>query len=459
MIIDDIIYVGLLLGLIGFGNYFRTIKNPFNKQWVSTGVGFFVSLIVSGWDILHPIAMTIVCAVILSQLAPRIRHTASFFFSFFYLLIISRLTHLFGLPEISTHTNLILMLMTLKYGGMGFELNSALEDFKNNPDVQCYKAMKNINFLDVVHYGWSYMGILTGPFYRYRTYWDCINRKFSDYIECWEPTLYKLKLIGVSTVIFLFTSNIWPNFYVLTEEFQQRSFWYRLWFIIPAFLTFRTRLYVGMMFSESVCQMAGLGVYPICSQPQPGLGPKDYKAAEQIALNPEKIKDEKMDFETVFNIDWWGVEKSYLVRTAMKRWNITVQYWMATYVYKVFPWKNLRIPATFFVSTIWHGYAFGYYVGIFSVITYLPLEDMYVKFYNQTEEGSSARTRWWCLMWFMRFFCMAYLSFGFQLLTFENNYIYYKSIYLVGHIIGVIMYIIGRTLKPYLITKTNDQKL
>lgn len=71
MIIDDIIYVGLLLGLIGFGNYFRTIKNPFNKQWVSTGVGFFVSLIVSGWDIFHPIAMTIVCAVILSQLAPR----------------------------------------------------------------------------------------------------------------------------------------------------------------------------------------------------------------------------------------------------------------------------------------------------------------------------------------------------------------------------------------------------
>lgn len=52
--------------------------------------------------------------------------------------------------------------MTLKYGAMGFELNAALEELKTNPDIQCYKAMKNISFLDVVHYGWSYMGILTG---------------------------------------------------------------------------------------------------------------------------------------------------------------------------------------------------------------------------------------------------------------------------------------------------------
>ncbi|XP_057318858.1 lysophospholipid acyltransferase 7 [Microplitis mediator] len=459
MMLDDIIYVGLLIGLIGFGNYFRYIKNPVSKQWISSGVGFFVSLIVSGWDILHPIIMTIICAAIISQLSPRIRHTTSFFFSFFYLLIISRLTEWYGLPEISTHTNLILMLMTLKYGAMGFELNSVLEELKTNPDIQCYKAMKNISFLDVVHYGWSYMGILTGPFYRYRTYWDCINRKFSDYIECWEPTLYKLKLIGVSTVIFLLTNHIYPNYYVLTEEFQERPFWYRLWYIYPSFLIFRTRLYIGMMFSECVCQMAGLGVYPVSSEPRSGLGPKDYKAAEQIALNPEKIKEEKMDFETVYNIDLWGVEKSYLVRTAMKRWNITVQYWMANYVYKVFPWKNLRAAATFFVSTIWHGYAFGYFVGIFSVVLFLPIEDTYVKFYTQSKENSLARKGWWCFLWFLRFNCMAYLSFGFQLLNFGSIYIYYKSVYFVGHILAVLLYIIGRTLKPYLITKTESQKL
>lgn len=95
-----------------------------------------------------------------------------------------------------------------------------------------------------------------------------------------------------------------------------------------------------------------------------------------------------MDFETVYNIDLWGVEKSYLVRTAMKRWNITVQYWMANYVYKVFPWRNLRAAATFFVSTIWHGYAFGYFVGIFSVVLFLPIEDTYVKFYTQSKENS-----------------------------------------------------------------------
>ncbi|XP_034935363.1 lysophospholipid acyltransferase 7 [Chelonus insularis] len=459
MFIDDIIYVGILLGSIAFGDIFRKIKNPNTKQWVSTTVGFIIAFIVSGWHIVHPICITFINALIISQLSHKIRHTVAFVFSFFYLLVIFRSADWFGLPISPGHTNLILMMMTLKYAGLGFEIKTAIEELKENPDVDCYKAMKNIGMIDVVHYGFSYMGILTGPYYRYRTYWDCINRNFADYIDCWEITFSKLKIISINAVIFFVSNYCFPYTYALTDDFMERSYWYRVWYVYPTFVTFRTRLYVGMMFSECVCQMAGLGAYPISSQPRSGLGPKDYKVATQIVLNPEKIKEEKMDFVTVHNINIRGVETAYLVRDAMKQWNITVQYWMATYVYKTFPHKVLRVYLTFIISAAWHGHYFGYYVCIFSVPFYLPIDDLYVKFYNQSKEGSFAKKAWWFFLWFCRFSCMAYLGFGFQLLSFENNYRYYwKAVYMIGHIVAIIVYIVGLGIKPFLLVNGDSKK-
>lgn len=50
----------------------------------------------------------------------------------------------------------------------------------------------------------------------------------------------------------------------------------------PAFAVFRMRMYSGMALAECVCQMSGLGAYPISSQPTPGLGPRDYKLVEKL---------------------------------------------------------------------------------------------------------------------------------------------------------------------------------
>ncbi|KAK0162097.1 hypothetical protein PV327_008462 [Microctonus hyperodae] len=453
MLIDDLIYVGILLGIIGFGSIFRNVKNPNEKKWISTAVGIFVSFIVSGWHIIHPILMTIINAAIISSVSRRTRHIVAFFFSFFYLLVISRLIDWYGVPLPPTHTNLILMIMALRYGGLGFEMNSAEDELKSELDNDYYKAITKVDFLDVIHYGFSYMGVLTGPFYRYRTYWDCINRNLSDYINCWEVTLFKLKLILLSTIIYLVTDYYFSASYVLTDEFLERSFLYRLWYVYPGFLLFRTRIYAGMLLSECACHMAGMGVYPTSTEIRSGLGPKNYKAFIEIASDPEKLKKEPMDFETIHNINIWGVESCYLVRKAMKHWNTTVQYWMANYVYKAFPYKALRAPAVFILSSVWHGYAFGYYVAIFSVVFFLPIEDIYVKFYNNSSEGSLAKKFWWTLLYCMRFSCMAYLSFAMLLLDYSKIFTYYNNVYWMGHILTIILYVVGIVLKPYLLPK------
>lgn len=84
----------------------------------------------------------------------------------------------------------------------------------------------------------------------------------------------------------------------------------------------------------------------------------------------------------------WEVEKCILVRDAMKKWNTCVQYWMAVCVYKRFPHRGLRTAATLTLSALWHGYAPGYYLCICQITFFLPMEDIYARFYKESAEGS-----------------------------------------------------------------------
>lgn len=89
-------------------------------------------------------------------------HLISFYFSFFYLLFLSRLGDYIGLPIAPSHTNLILMILTLKLSGLAFEINDSINAPADDIQGINSEAMKNIGFLDVFHYGFGYMGLMTG---------------------------------------------------------------------------------------------------------------------------------------------------------------------------------------------------------------------------------------------------------------------------------------------------------
>lgn len=46
------------------------------------------------------------------------------------------------------------------------------------------------------------------------------------------------------------------------------------------------------------------------------------------------LKSTKYDYETVHNINSYGTEFYPTLREGMKNWNMTVQYWLATCIYK-----------------------------------------------------------------------------------------------------------------------------
>ncbi|XP_058795095.1 lysophospholipid acyltransferase 7 [Phymastichus coffea] len=452
MLVDDVIYIGLLLSCIGFGKIYRGIESPQTRQWIGTGFGFILTAVVSGYHVTHYLLCTVVVALAVTRLTPKICHLVSFFFSFFYLLFIFRLSPWFGLSTPPGHANLIQMMLTLKLAGLAFEVNSAATAVgQDDPEGLNSAALARVGFMDVFHYAFSYIGVLTGPYYRYRTYWDSLHRPFALKADHWAHTCNKLIQSACFSVIFLLSNYYFPAKYALTDEFSERSWLYKFGYIYPTFVTFRMRMYIGMVLSECVCQMAGLGAYPTSCETISGLGPKDYKSAIALSNDPCSMKPEDLDFETVHNMNVWEVEKCILVREAMKKWNTCVQYWMAVCVYKRFPHKGLRTAATLTLSALWHGYAPGYYICICQITFFLPMEDIYVKFYKNSSDGSLMKTGLHCLLWFTRISCMSYLGLSFQLLEFHESWTFYKRCYFAGHLIVLVLYVIGRLAKPYVL--------
>lgn len=76
--------------------------------------------------------------------------------------MIFRLGDYFGLSSPPTYTNLIMMILTLKLPGLAFEINSAATAPADDVQGANSNALKKIDFMDVIHYSFSYMGVLTG---------------------------------------------------------------------------------------------------------------------------------------------------------------------------------------------------------------------------------------------------------------------------------------------------------
>lgn len=103
---------------------------------------------------------------------------------------------------------------------------------------------------------------------------------------------------------------------------------------------------------------------------------------------PEKVKNEELNFDVVYNMNVWKLEKCNSTRTAMKAWNGCVQYWFGVYIYKRFPLKSLRTFATLTLSAIWHGWSSGYFLCNCQIPLFLLSEDIIIKFYQQSKENS-----------------------------------------------------------------------
>ncbi|EEB16406.1 leukocyte receptor cluster lrc 4, putative [Pediculus humanus corporis] len=452
MDVNDIIYLSLLTFTIFFGCFLRKIENIHLKKWISTVAGFSIVLSVSGIHVLHSIFFTFCNSLIILYTSKRICHIISFIYSFIYL-IFFRNTLYFGIDYPPSHTNLIQMIMTLKLVGLAFEIHDSYACLNSNEKSKDKTTLdlNLINFNEIIHYTFCHIGILTGPYFSYKTFSDFHKHDFYKYIRFDKAVAEKLIYVPLFIVIFLIVNSIYPVKYAESETFYlMTTFWYRLWYIIPVFVAFRMRIYIGLLLSEAACITAGIGAYPCETEPKPGKGPTvNLDLIEKMERNKALKENSKFNYDTVLNVNLWHTETDPLLRTSILYWNMCVQYWMANIVYKRFPIKLLRTVVTFAVSALWHGVYAGYYLCLCFVPPYLFLEDIWVKLLKNNAEGMKKYILN-VMFWIMRTQAFSYLGMAFSLLSLENGLRYYGSVYYIYHITSAGFLILGLVLRKKL---------
>ncbi|XP_023346078.1 lysophospholipid acyltransferase 7 [Eurytemora carolleeae] len=418
-------------------SFYRDSYQRFSR-FSSTLVGILFATLVSGFHVIHLFIEILINAFIIKFASHRVCHMYSLVLSFMYLLMY-RFSDELGLPIPPAHTSAIIMILTLKLIGLAFEVH----DSHVKAESLTEKKALNPGFLEIFHYGLNHAGLITGPYLKFSV-WKGIYR------DCWNPAVTGENEAAINTALykrarnipfyigaFLISGYFFPLNIVETEVWiQESSFLWKLFYMMPIFFNFRMRIYAGFCLSECACISAGVGAYPVNSNPRPGQGPRNEEALEIFDKKTE------INFETVHNIDEWAADFVPTMREALKSWNMTVQHWLVSTVYKRFPYKPLRTTAVMLVSSIWHGVYSGYYLSLGSVPLFLMVEDVWV---GKVRPRLSIRMQNrfdWC-SWFLRMRWFDYLGMGFLLLRVKSTMNYWSGVYYIGHMSLPFLYILG----------------
>ncbi|XP_068097321.1 lysophospholipid acyltransferase 7 [Hyperolius riggenbachi] len=445
---DEITYLCVLLLSIPVGFLFKN-ASPHVKQWGGAAAGLLLTLVTCHIHTLHS-AITILGTWLIVKITPRSCHFLVLGWTFTYLLFFRTVTY-FDLPNPTPFTNAVQLLLTLKLVSLANEVQEYCRAKKQ--EVASFSSHSAIgvipkipSLLEFFLYSYCYIGLMTGPFYRYKTYHDWLHQICSPDIPSWKPMITRLKLAPVYGVLFLITSHYFPLEYVKQDEFYERAFLYRLFYMVPIFFVFRMRFYVAWIFAECGCISAAFGAYPVAAKSRSGGGPTVEYAPLERSTDGSKVQIE-YDYETIKNIDCNGADFCVTVKDGMRCWNMSVQWWLAHYIYKNSPVKSLVFGSawTMLISAYWHGIHPGYYLSFMTIPLCLASEGAMDAGLRRHLSDSGKLVFDW-VHWFLKMRAYDYMCMGFVLLTFSDTVRYWRAIYFSIHVLAIFFLILGRVL-------------
>eukprot|EP00794_Sanderia_malayensis_P009066 gene9066-10034_t len=449
----DIIYLILLLSSIPLGHVVKNLRSSTSRQFLAFAAGLSIVLFTAGLEGAWHSALTIFGNYLLVRVVgTRKCHIVSFAYVFGYLFFFRTCTW-YGLPQPPSHCNAIQLLVTLRMVGLAFEIHDKHSKGDNNehasnPGSETFNPKDLPSLYDFYSYGYCYCGLMTGPYYTYRTYCDMLVQDTSN-ISTIVPAIRALKYFPLIAVPYLVLHHYFPLSYLATDEYLEHKsgLFYRLFHLFPCFTWFRIRFYLGWMLAKSMCITMALGAYPFETEPKSGAGPtkaidNSKTTAENDALTKMKHDGDTHSFETIHNIDMFDVEFCNCVKTIMKAWNKTVQWWLYKYVHQNIPIKAMRMTIVLFVSAFWHGVHPGYYVTFMSV-PLLALADGGMRRAIAPYLNERQRYVYDWINWFLLYRMMEYLGVGFMMLKIDVIWKIFKSVYFAGHVFLVVLIVVA----------------
>ncbi|KAI1885869.1 hypothetical protein AGOR_G00208210 [Albula goreensis] len=440
---EELIYLAILAGTIPVGFLFRYLSPPV-KQGAALLLGLSISLATCRIHTLHSL-ITVLGTWAIIKFSWRSAPSLSLVWTFLYLLFF-RLATLFGLPPPTPFANAVQLLLTLKMVSLANEVQSY--HLMKKEDVSSFTKSSVIGGLsqepslyDIISYSYCYIGLMTGPFFRYQTYVDWLQQPNPSSLPGHVPCLHRLKLVPVYGALFLYINSYFPLAYVRTEEFLDHQFFFRLFYMTAVFFVFRMRFYAAWCSAEAGCISAGLGCYPEGAMSKPGGGPT-------VQYSPDPDTPVVYDFKTIQNIDCYNTDFCVKVRHGMRYWNMSVQWWLHHYVYANAPFKayTLRAAWTMFISAYWHGLHAGYYLSFLTIPLCIGAETA-LEGTVRAKLGPMGQNIFDWVHWFLKMRAYDYMCMGFVLLSFGDTINYWTSIYFSIHVIALGCILLGKQLK------------
>uniref|UniRef100_A0A8V5GQJ8 Leukocyte receptor cluster member 4 n=1 Tax=Melopsittacus undulatus TaxID=13146 RepID=A0A8V5GQJ8_MELUD len=430
---EELTYVSVLICSIPAGRLFKG-RGPRFRQWVGSGLGAGLTLVTCGPHALHSLVTALGTWLVL-RAAPRRCGWATLVWTFGYLLFF-RTPELWGLPQPPPYANALQLLLTLKMVSMAIDVQDQREaELKGVTSSERGELIGGLQgcpgLVEILCYSYCYLGLLTGPFYRLRTYQDWL----------WGPTppvppsllwgrLRWVPLLALGAEV---VGRVFPSGALMGPALWGWPFPWRLLYSAPVFLAFRLRFYVAWLSSEAACVAAAFGGYPKEWGARPGCGPT--RRGEMGGQPPEH-----WDYECIRTVDPWGTERCYGVREGLRRWNMTVQWWLQHYaLYRLY--SLYRAAVTLLVSAYWHGLQGGLYLSLLSLPLWLAAERAPVPLPRALPPALVGAVR---RALPMRVF--EYLSVGFVLRRGEDVIRYWAALGFCMHIlpvVGIVLAVVG----------------
>ncbi|KAI1732216.1 MBOAT, membrane-bound o-acyltransferase family domain-containing protein [Ditylenchus destructor] len=373
---------------------------------------------------------------------PHLLPHISFYGTFAYLALL-RVIHFVGLPPLIFIANSIQLIMTLRVIGLSYEIADArlqrLKDKSERDTLTSQRIVVEPSTIAAFNYCYSFTGLFTGPYYTYQTYSDSTQLHFLKEFP-WELVREKISKLYWSLPALIFFTWLDPVNALRGDNINQYSTISLFFRSALAFVHFRMRIYTAWMIAESICIIAGVGIYPAKSEPTAGNGPKKL----QFLTQTDQGASLELSAETINNLDIPHIEHSDGFRSGMRAWNRTVQFWLANFVYKRTR-KSIRMPYTMFVSAFWHGIHPGYFLSFLTIPLCTTAEDMVFRVFP-----ADNRPKWFSAVWsFIRMRGFEMMACGFLLLNYTDTIRLWSNLYFWLHCAMITTIILA---KAYLIT-------
>ncbi|KAL3074023.1 hypothetical protein niasHT_035765 [Heterodera trifolii] len=411
---NDLIYALLLLFSALIAAALRLPNSNAVRRQLDGLIGLSIAYIVGGWMALCSLIIVFAHLALITFVRCPSRLTNFSFFGTFTFLALLRCQHFVGLPRLEFVTNAIQLIMTLRAIGLAYEIadirrrkKDGTDGGKNGTSDTTERHEHEPNALEAFTYMYSFTGLFTGPYYTYKTYADAIVRPTPIQWTKLAPLIWqKMQTLCWTLPALVLMTWLDPLNAIRGPQIDEYSLVILFIWAALAFVYMRMRVYSAWMVAESICLLAGIGIYPSDGHNGVGIGPKNERAIDHLDCNDSAVA---LDAETIRNLDIPSIEHSDGFRSGMRAWNRTVQFWLANFVYHRTN-RAYRMPYTMFVSAFWHGIHPGYFLSFLTIPLCTCAEDWLFKTFPE-------RPAWLRHLWsFVRMRGFESMACGFLLL-------------------------------------------